>query len=71
MREAPQRDFDVLVLVEFKPDSIAECRQLACHLADEQRGLRFEVDLPDSPLGENVRAAVGRGDIDGASPGSW
>jgi HK97 family phage major capsid protein len=36
-------------------------------LADEQRGLKFEVDLPDSPLGENVREAVRRGDIDGAS----
>ena len=36
-------------------------------LADEQRGLRFECDLPDSPLGENVREAVDRGDIDGAS----
>jgi HK97 family phage prohead protease len=36
-------------------------------LFDEQRGLRFEVDLPDSPLGENVREAVKRKDIDGAS----
>jgi len=36
-------------------------------LSDEQRGLRFEADLPDSPLGENVREAVRRGDIDGAS----
>ena len=36
-------------------------------LFDEQRGLRFELDLPDSPLGENVREAVGRGDLDGAS----
>ncbi|MBA3735174.1 MAG: HK97 family phage prohead protease [Actinobacteria bacterium] len=36
-------------------------------LFDEQRGLRFELDLPDSPLGENVRAAVKRGDVDGAS----
>jgi uncharacterized protein len=36
-------------------------------LFDEDRGLRFELDLPDSPLGENVREAVKRGDIDGAS----
>lgn len=36
-------------------------------LSDEQRGLRFELDLPESPLGDNVRSAVKRGDIDGAS----
>jgi Escherichia/Staphylococcus phage prohead protease len=36
-------------------------------LFDEQKGLRFELDLPDSPLGQNVRTAVGRGDLDGAS----
>src|SRR5581483_2894069 len=36
-------------------------------LADDARGLRFELDLPGSPLGENVREAVRRGDIDGAS----
>jgi len=36
-------------------------------LFDEQRGLRFELDLPDSPLGQNVRESVRRGDLDGAS----
>ena len=36
-------------------------------LFDEPQGLRFELDLPDSPLGENVQRAVKRGDIDGAS----
>jgi Caudovirus prohead serine protease len=39
----------------------------ARRLFDEERGLRFELDLPDSPLGDNVRSAVKRGDIDGAS----
>jgi HK97 family phage prohead protease len=36
-------------------------------LFDEPQGLRFELDLPESPLGENMRTAVARGDIDGAS----
>ena len=36
-------------------------------LFDEPKGLRFELDLPDSPLGQNVRTAVSRGDLDGAS----
>jgi HK97 family phage major capsid protein len=46
---------------------LARSKSGTLRLFDEERGLRFEADLPDSPLGENVRAAVGRGDIDGAS----
>jgi HK97 family phage major capsid protein len=36
-------------------------------LAEDERGLRFDADLPTSPLGDNVREAVRRGDIAGAS----
>lgn len=36
-------------------------------LFDEPKGLRFELDLPDSPLGNNMRTAISRGDLDGAS----
>lgn len=46
---------------------LGRTRSGTLRLHDEQRGLRFEADLPDSPLGENVREAVRRGDIDGAS----
>ena len=52
-----------------RPDRVARPlpSRARCGLAGRARGLRFEVDLPDTPLGENVREAVERGDIDGAS----
>jgi uncharacterized protein len=59
---------DVRCLLNHDPSQVlGRTRSGTLRLADEQRGLRFECDLPDSPLGENVRAAVKRGDIDGAS----
>jgi uncharacterized protein len=61
-------DADVRALLNHDPDHVlGRTKSGTLRLFDEERGLRFEVDLPDSPLGENVRAAVGRGDIDGAS----
>jgi len=36
-------------------------------LTADSRGLRYSIDAPDSPNGENVRAAVERGDVTGSS----
>lgn len=60
---------DVRALLNHSPnDVLGRTRSGTLRLSDdEQRGLRFELDLPDSPLGQNVREAVRRGDIDGAS----
>jgi uncharacterized protein len=59
---------DVRALLNHDPSQVlGRTRSGTLRLFDEQRGLRFEVDLPDSPLGENVREAVRRRDIDGAS----
>lgn len=61
-------DSDVRALLNHDPNEVlGRTRSGTLRLFDEQRGLRFELDLPDSPLGENVREAVRRGDIDGAS----
>ncbi|MGI8511397.1 MAG: HK97 family phage prohead protease [Solirubrobacteraceae bacterium] len=61
-------DADVRCLLNHDPCQVlGRTKSGTMRLADELRGLRFECDLPDSPLGENVRAAVSRGDIDGAS----
>jgi HK97 family phage prohead protease len=61
-------DSDVRALLNHDPSQVlGRTRSGTLRLRDEQRGLRFEVDLPDSPLGDNVREAVRRGDIDGAS----
>ncbi len=59
---------DVRCLLNHDPNSVlGRTRSGTLRLTDEQRGLRFECDLPDSPLGQNVREAVKRGDVDGAS----
>jgi uncharacterized protein len=61
-------DADVRALLNHDPSQVlGRTRSGTLRLFDEPRGLRFEVDLPDSPLGENVREAVRRKDIDGAS----
>ncbi len=38
-------------------------------LEADRRGLRYEIDLPDSPNGQNVAEALRRGDITGSSFG--
>src|SRR5829696_7627591 len=59
---------DVRALLNHDPNEVlGRTKSGTLRLFDEQRGLRFEIDVPDSPLGENVRTAVARGDIDGAS----
>lgn len=59
---------DVRALLNHDPNEVlGRTKAGTLRLFDEERGLRFELDLPDSPLGENVRTAVKRGDIDGAS----
>jgi len=59
---------DVRALLNHDPNEVlGRTRSGTLRLFDESRGLRFELDLPDSPLGQNVRAAIGRGDVDGAS----
>jgi len=59
---------DVRALLNHDPNEVlGRTKSGTLRLFDEQRGLRFELDLPDSPLGQNVREAVRRGDVDGAS----
>lgn len=61
-------DSDVRCLLNHDPNQIlGRTRSGTLRLSDDERGLRFECDLPSSPLGENVREAVKRGDVDGAS----
>ncbi len=61
-------ELDVRALLNHDPNAVlGRSRSGTLRLADDERGLRFELDLPESPLGENVRASVARGDIDGAS----
>lgn len=58
------RNSDAVMLLNHDASSILG-RQSAgtLRLSEDERGLRFECDLPESPLGENVRAACARGDL--------
>lgn len=57
----------ILTLNHGANEVLGRTRSGTLRLRDTARGLEFDADLPDSPLGENVREAVGRGDITGAS----
>jgi Escherichia/Staphylococcus phage prohead protease len=59
---------DTRALLNHDPNEVlGRTKSGTLRLFDEPKGLRFELDLPDSPLGQNVRTAVSRGDLDGAS----
>lgn len=59
-------DADVRCLLNHDPNVVlGRTKSGTMRLADDQRGLRFEVDLPESR--SDLREAVGRGDLDGAS----
>lgn len=61
-------DADVRALLNHDANEVlGRTKSGTLRLADEDRGLRFELDLPTSPLGDNVREAIRRGDLDGAS----
>jgi len=58
------------VLVTFNHDMsqlLGRTSSGTARLFDTDKGLGFEVDLPDTELGRTVKALVNRGDIKGAS----
>lgn len=59
-------DADVRCLLNHDPNVVlGRTKSGTLRLADDARGLRFEVDLPESR--SDLREAVARGDVDGAS----
>jgi hypothetical protein len=50
-------------------DMLATTGAGTLRLREDGRGLAFEADLPDNPLGEYVRSMVERGDVGGMSYG--
>jgi HK97 family phage major capsid protein len=57
----------VLVLNHDEDKVLARTKSGTLTLSEDERGLAFEASLPNGPLGQDVREAVRRGDIDGAS----
>jgi HK97 family phage prohead protease len=59
-------DGDVRCLLNHDPNIVlGRTKSGTLRLADDPRGLRFEVDMPESR--SDLREAVARGDLDGAS----
>ena len=59
-------DADVRALLNHDPNVVlGRTKSGTLRLADDARGLRFELDLPDNRA--DLREAVSRGDLDGAS----
>ena len=50
-------------------DMLATTQNHTLRLKEDGRGLAFEADLPDNPLGDYVRSMVERGDVKGMSFG--
>ncbi len=61
---------DVLALVDHDPSKLlARTRSRSLRLAEDSKGLSFEIDLPDTSLGRDVLALAERGDLGGMSFG--
>ncbi len=61
---------DILALVDHDPGKVlGRSGSGSLILAEDQTGLRFELDLPDTQLGRDIAALSARGDIGGMSFG--
>jgi uncharacterized protein len=61
---------DVVALVDHDPSRLlARTRSGTLRLAEDARGLRFDLDVPDTQLGRDVLTMVGRQDVGGMSFG--
>ena len=59
---------DVVALVHHRPELVlGRTTSGTLRLAEDDKGLRFELDLPDTSYGNDLRVAIERGDINGAS----
>jgi HK97 family phage prohead protease len=61
---------DILALVDHDPGRLlARTKSGTLRLAEDERGLRFELDVPDTQEGRDILALAERGDIGGMSFG--
>lgn len=59
---------DVLALVDHDPQRLlGRTKNGTLRLAEDQRGLSFSIDVPDTQLGRDTLAMAERGDLGGAS----
>lgn len=61
---------DILGLVDHDPSKLlARTRSGTLRLSEDAKGLRFELDVPETQLGHDLLALATRGDVGGASFG--
>lgn len=61
---------DILALVSHDPDRLlGRTSSGTLRLAEDEIGLRYELDLPDTVEGRDIAALVARGDVRGSSVG--
>jgi hypothetical protein len=61
---------DILALVDHDPARLlGRTKSGTLRLAEDARGLAFEIDVPDTQLGHDVLAMAARGDVGGMSFG--
>jgi hypothetical protein len=59
---------DVIATFNHNPDALlARTSNGTLRLNEDSRGLRFELDLPDTQLGRDIRALTSAGTLNGAS----
>lgn len=64
------REDDVRALYNHEHDNLlGRTGSGTCRLAEDEKGLAYSVDLPDTTLGRDVAELVGRGDVSGSSFG--
>lgn len=69
LRRLPERRAVLALVAHDKTRVIGSTKSHTLRLSVESRGLAFELDLPDSPEGANLREMVARGDAPGCSAG--
>ncbi len=61
---------DILALVDHDPTRVlARTKSGTLRLSEDERGLRFELDVPETGAGRDVLALAARGDLGGMSFG--
>ncbi len=61
---------DILALVDHDPSRVlARTKSGTLRLSEDERGLKFEIDVPDTSAGRDVLALATRGDLGGMSFG--
>lgn len=61
---------DILALADHDPKRVlARTKSGTLRLSEDERGLRFELDVPDTTVGRDILALAQRGDLGGMSFG--